>query len=100
MKLVSIKPATDGKHKYTAIFDIDGKSKTVHFGAQNYNDFTIYSKQDKQIAEMKKKAFLARHKVNEEFNSPTSAGSLSRWILWNLPTLKASIADFKKRFNL
>jgi len=25
---------------------------------------------------------------------------LSRWILWNLPTKEASIADFKKRFNL
>ena len=26
MKLVSITKATDGKHKYTAIFDVDGKS--------------------------------------------------------------------------
>jgi len=25
---------------------------------------------------------------------------LSRWILWNKPTLKASISDFKKRFDL
>jgi hypothetical protein len=100
MKLVSIKPATDGRHKFTAIFDIDGKSKTVQFGAKNYNDFTIYSKQDKELAEIKKKAYIARHKVNEDFNSPTSSGSLSRWILWNLPSLKASIADFKKRFNI
>ena len=100
MKLVSITKATDGKHKYTAIFDVDGKSKTVHFGAKNYNDFTIYSKQDKQLAEIKKKAYLARHKVNEEFNSPTTPGALSRWILWNMPSVKASIADFKKRFNL
>ena len=25
-----------------------------------------------------------------------SAGALSRWILWNKPTLKASIDDYKK----
>ena len=29
-----------------------------------------------------------------------SPGALSRWILWNKPTLKASIADFKKRFTM
>jgi len=29
-----------------------------------------------------------------------SAGALSRWILWNKPTIEASKADFKKRFNL
>ena len=98
MKLVSIKPATDGKHKYTAIFS-DPK-KTVHFGAKTYNDFTIYSKGDKKIAEEKKAAYIARHKVNEKFDSPATPGSLSRWILWNLPTVTASIADFKKRFNL
>jgi len=100
MKLVSIKPATDGKHKYTAIFDIDGKSKTTQFGAISYNDYTIYSKQDKKIAEEKKEAYIARHKVNEQFNNPTTAGALSRWILWNKPTVKASIADYKKRFNI
>tara|TARA_R110002126_G_scaffold258497_2_gene401494 strand:+ start:175 stop:471 length:297 start_codon:yes stop_codon:yes gene_type:complete len=98
MKLVSIKPATDGKHKYTAIFS-DPK-KTVHFGAKSYNDFTIYSKGDKKIAEEKKVAYIARHRVNEKFDSPATPGSLSRWILWNLPTVTASIADFKKRFNL
>ena len=97
MKLVSIKPATDGKHKYTAVFN---PKKTVHFGAKSYNDFTIYSKGDKKIAEEKKAAYLARHKVNENFNSPATPGALSRWILWNLPTVTASIADFKKRFNL
>ena len=94
MKLVSIKPATDGKHKYTAIFDIDGKSKTTHFGASGYDDF-IKTKDVK-----KKEAYLARHKVNENWSDPTTAGALSRYILWNKPSLRASIADFKKRFNL
>ena len=98
MKLVSITKATDGKHKYTAVFA--EPRKTVHFGAKSYNDFTIYSKGDKKVAEEKKEAYLARHKVNENFDSPATPGALSRWILWNLSTVTASIADYKKRFNL
>jgi RNA recognition motif-containing protein len=101
MKLVSITKATDGKHKYTAIFDVDGKSKTVHFGAKNYNDFTIYSKQDKQLAEIKKKAYLARHEKRETWSDPTSPGSLSRHLLWgDSSSLKQNIIEFKKKFNL
>ena len=48
----------------------------------------------------KKDAYIARHKVNENWNDPKSAGALSRYILWNKTTQSASISDFKKRFNL
>ena len=92
MKLVSITKATDGKHKYTAIFS-DPK-KTTHFGALGYDDFT----KTKDVTQ--KEAYLARHKTRENWDMPTSSGALSRWILWNLPSVKASIADFKKRFNI
>ncbi len=47
----------------------------------------------------KKNAYIARHKVNENWNDPTSAGALARYILWNKKTLTDSIADFKQRFN-
>jgi hypothetical protein len=100
MKLVSIKNATDGKHKMTAIFDNDGKNKTIQFGAKGYNDYTIYYKKDKKLAEEKKQSYIARHDVNENFNKPDSAGALSRWILWNKPSVDSSIKDFKKKFKL
>ena len=92
MKLVSITKATDGKHKYTAVF-ADPK-KTTHFGALGYDDFT----KTKDI--YRREAYLARHKTAENWDNPTSAGALSRWILWNEPTLSASIKDFKRRFKL
>lgn len=92
MKLVSITKATDNKHKYTAIFT-DPK-KTTHFGQFGADDFI------KTKDATKKEAYLARHKPNEKWSDPTSPGALSRWILWNLPTLRGSIADFKKRFKL
>ena len=47
-----------------------------------------------------KKAYIARHKKNENWNDALTAGSLSRFILWNKPTLNASIKDFKTRFKV
>jgi len=29
-----------------------------------------------------------------------SAGTLAKYVLWNLPTIKASIADYVKKFKL
>jgi hypothetical protein len=100
MKLISIKPASNGKNKYTATFDNDGRTKTTHFGAAGYKDFIQYSKQSKEEGAMRKAAYLARHKKNENWNDPTSAGSLSRYILWGETTLSASIKSFKNKFNL
>jgi ABC-type sulfate transport system substrate-binding protein len=94
MKLVSIKPATDGKHKFTAVFDNDGRTKTTHFGAKGYDDFTI--KGDTEQRDRYRK----RHEKDLKTNDPTKAGFLSYYILWNKPTVTASIADYKKRFNL
>ena len=95
MQLLSIKPSTKADKKYMATFKTDaGRTKTTHFGATGYDDF-ITSKN-----EVKKAAYIARHKVNENFQNPTTAGALSRWILWNKPTLTASIADYKRKFNL
>ncbi len=96
MDLVSIKKDTDGKHKYVATFKNKetGRTKTTHFGAAGMDDFT------KTKDEEQKKRYLARHKARENWNDPTSAGSLSKNILWNKTTVKASIADFKKKFKL
>ena len=93
---VEIKPSTQKDKKFMAIFyDDEGKKvKTTHFGAKGMSDFTIHK--DKE----RKERYLDRHRKRENWNDPMSAGSLSRWILWNKPTLKASIADYKKRFKL
>lgn len=96
MDLVSIKKDTDGKHKMIATFKNKqtGRTKSTHFGAAGYTDYT------KSKDEEKKKLYLNRHRKNENWNNPTSAGALSKFILWNKPTIKASIADYKKHFKL
>ena len=95
MKVV-IKDSTRKDKKLMAIFtDDEGKKiKTTHFGAKGASDFTI--NKDKE----RKERYLDRHRKRENWNSYMTAGSLSRFILWNLPTLQGSIRDYKKRFNL
>ena len=102
MKLISVKPSDKKEKKYVATFCLcegeskccDKKKKKVHFGYKGGSTY-IDHKDDK-----KKDAYIARHKVNENWNDPTTAGALARYILWNKKTLSESIADFKKRFNL
>ena len=96
MKLESITPSTSATKKYKAVFRLDnGKTKTIQFGAKGYSDYILSG------SEVKKNAYIARHGVNEDWiSSPLTASALSRWILWNKPTLSASISDFKRRFNL
>lgn len=94
MKLLSITKSDVRAKKYMALFQHDGKTKRVHFGAFGYEDFTTHRDEER------KRRYLVRHEKNESWNDPTTPGALSRWILWNKPTLGASLADFKRRFNL
>lgn len=66
----------------------------VHFGQKSAKTF-IDGRTDEE-----KDNYIARHKVNENWKDPTTAGALSRFVLWNKKTLSASITDFKKRFSL
>jgi hypothetical protein len=89
--MVQFYEATDNKHKYVAVFN-DGDQ--VAFGAFGYEDYT-------QTGDKKqKRAYLARHKKREDWNDPKTPGALSRWILWNKPTLKESIKHYIKKFHM
>lgn len=102
-KLNSITKSTNPKKKLMAIYENKktGRTKTIHFGSAPNKDYTIYYKQDgKKKANERKSLYYARHRKREDWTNPMTAGALAKYILWNLPTVKASIADFKKRFNL
>ena len=91
---VKISKSTKKGKKYMALFTDKKTNKTIHFGADGFSDFTIH--RDNQ----RKERYLKRHKKRENWNNPMTAGSLSRYILWNKPTLTESIKDYKKRFSL
>ena len=89
MKTVTIKKSTNSQKKLMAIFyENNKKIKTIHFGAAGMSDFT------KHKDSYRKQRYLNRHKNNENWNDPMTAGSLSRWILWNKPSLKASLLKY------
>jgi len=94
MTSVVIKPSTKSDKKLMAVFTMpDGKTKTTHFGQKGADDFT------KTKNKSQKERYLNRHRARERWDDPFTAGALSRWILWNLPTRTASIKDFKRRFK-
>jgi hypothetical protein len=91
---VNLSISTRKDKKYMMKFSKDNKVfKTIHFGASGYEDYTQTNN------DIKKNAYIKRHDVNENFDDPYTAGSLSRWILWNKKTLSASFNDYKNRFN-
>ena len=95
---VEIKKSTNSNKKLMAIFydDSGKKIKTTHFGASGYTDYIKSGGDDER-----KKRYITRHSNGkEDWNNYMTAGALSRWVLWNLPTLQASIKDYKKKFNL
>ena len=95
MKLISLKKSPRDEKKYVAVFDLgNGRTKTTHFGATGYSDFRS------NRSEERRDAYIRRHSARENFNDPTTAGSLARWLLWSEPTLELALKKFKARFNL
>lgn len=101
LRLKKIVPSKTEGYKYDAHFEDDDRERVVHFGASGYKDFIIYNREEgKILANHRKDLYITRHKLREDWSDPTSRGALSRYILWNLPTLEASIADYKQKFKL
>ena len=92
---VTIKKDTTTKKKMVAVFyDKDKKKiKTTRFGADGYTDF-IKSGGDVE----RKSRYLKRH--SKEKGGVMTASTLAKDILWNKPTLSASIKSYKNKFNL
>ena len=87
---VIIKRSSKAGKKFDAV--INGK-KTVSFGAKGYEDYTIHKDKDR------KQNYSQRHKKNENWSDPTTAGFYAKHILWNKPSLRASVADTNKQFK-
>ena len=84
----------EGKKLRATFTYSDGSRKTTNFGGAGYEDFTIHK--DK----VRKQRYLDRHNKRENWNDPTTAGALSRWLLWNEESLSKSFDDYVNRFDL
>lgn len=93
-KFVQLLKGTGAK-KFKMIFydTARQKIKSISFGAVGYDDFITHG-------DLQRKAnYIRRHSSNENFNDPMTAGSLSRWILWEKTTLSASYKAFRAKFG-
>jgi len=91
LKLLSIEDSPLKTKKLRAYFN---DNTHTDFGAKGYSDY-LHHRDD-----FRKNLYIQRHRARENWNNPKSAGALSRYILWNKKTLRASIADYKKLFRL
>ena len=94
MTKLQILKSDNPKKKYKAIFiKDDGKTKTVHFGANGYEDYTQHKNLERR------RLYRQRHEKDLK-GDPMRAGYLSYYILWGDSTsLQTNIKAFKIKFG-
>lgn len=80
--------------RYTATLTNADRRRTVHFGSDSHENFTIHKDVDRRAR------YLARHRANENWRNPDKSAFWARWLLWNKPTLRGSAQDITKRFPI
>lgn len=95
---IKLKKSNKPNKKFMVTID----NKTIHFGSKGMKDFTIYSKENKEEAEKRKKLYINRHKKRENWNKSgiKTAGYWSKNLLWSKSTLRESIKALEKRDNI
>lgn len=69
-----LRTVRDGTHKMEARHTKSGKA--VRFGASGYSDYLQHKDEDRR------QRYIERHRKNENWRDPETAGFWSRWILW------------------
>ncbi len=90
IQLKSIKRSNRPGKKFMAVFN----RKTVHFGQSGASDYTKHKNR------IRRNRYITRHRKDLKTNDPTRAGFLSMFVLWNKPSLQASIRDYKRRLGI
>ena len=68
--------------------------KKISIGDNRYSDYTQH--QDKE----RKRLYVLRHQVTEDWDDLNSAGCWAKWLLWNRDTLIKSMDDMEKHFHI
>jgi hypothetical protein len=94
MKLKTVEPANDGKHKLKATFVLDdGKTHIVLFGIQGSKSYIDGASREVRDA------YRARHKRDIANTSPLTRGNLSYFITWgDSQDIRRNITDYRRRF--
>ena len=77
--------------KFKAV--IDGK-KTIHFGSSAHSDFTKHKDPER------KERYIKRHSNEDHSKSNIASPAwMSRFILWEKPTLKGAVDNANKKYK-
>jgi hypothetical protein len=87
-------PTAKGKRLKAVFRNKEGRKKTVQFGSATGSSFLDHK--DEKV----KDAWIARHRVREDWTVPDNAGSLSKHILWETTSLAKNKRLFAKKFSL
>jgi hypothetical protein len=87
---VEISPSKRKDKKFQAVID---NRKTIHFGSKGASDFTLHGNEER------KQKYISRHRKNEDWSDPTTAGFYAKHILWNKRTIQESIEDTNHTFK-
>ena len=97
VKLLSVRPSPKPEKKLEVTLETDaGREKHIHVGAKGMDDFT------KTKNEEQKARYIERHRAREDWklSGLLTSGFWAKHLLWNKPSLSASVADVRDRFNL
>lgn len=96
---IRVVPSWKAGKKWAAVAAAAGRGANeagwaVHFGAAGYEDYTQHG----DAARMRR--YLVRHRRRESWgiSGVRTAGFWARWLLWNRPSLRASVRDMHRRF--
>lgn len=92
-KFIGLEKSSNATKKFMAIFQNKktGRTKKIHFGAAGYEHFT-----EGHLDEERKKRYFERHKKNENWNEPLTAGYWALKMLWEYKTYKEALKHIKK----
>ena len=90
--VITLQKSKLSSKKFAVIID----NKTINFGSKGYSDFTLHGDYDRM------KRYENRHRSRENWKKSglKTSGFWAKWILWNKPSLTASIKDTEKRFKI
>ncbi len=94
IELLSIKKLKGDEKKYEAFFLVNGKRKEQKFGAEGMSDYTLHKDVERR------NRYISRHSKDLDTGDPTRAGYLSMFILWNKPSFRKSVEDYKTRLKI
>ena len=100
VKFLGLRKSDRPEKKYYVLLEGEsGREKRVYFGDASSKDFTLFSPLER---EERKRRYIARHRSREDWSKSgiESSGFWAKNILWNQPTVSASLADTRRRFNI